>query len=349
MNKMRTGTIKFPEASPLQIVKKAKIVSTGMYVPENVVSNEDIINRWDLIATDRAVRYSLGITERRWDGEGLPMSILLARAAHHCLENIGFPVERLDRIIFARLFGDRNVPATAIEVMKLLGCRHHIPALDITSACSGFMHAMDLGLRGINAGDDYTLILAGAMTRNLQNEFVDGESQTIFLMGDAAVALLMGPADQTHFEATYFYTNPTEFDIAYIPFGSATLNKEFKAESTLFNMKITNGYAIHQSVLASCKVVAKELLRITGHSIEQMDYVITSDQTTLVWKDQMQSLGVPEEKSLSLFSKYGNTVAAMSPLILNELIRSGRLKRGMRVMMMAHGAGSSAGGAIFTY
>ena len=90
-------------------------------------------------------------------------------------------------------------------------------------------------------------------------------------------------------------------------------------------------------------------MRVTRYAIDDLDFFITSDQTTLTWSDQLRTLAIPQEKSASLFNIYGNTVAAMSPLILNELIESGRLKRGMKVMMMAHGAGSSAGGMIFVY
>ena len=344
-----TEPIEFPMARPLRITKHAKILSTGMFVPQNVVTNDDIIKRWDLIATDRAVKYSLGINERRWDDQNLAMSEMLVKATLDCLTKINFPADKLDRVIFARLFGDQNVPATALKVLKLLGCSKAIPAVDITAACSGFMHALDLGIKGINAGDDYTLILSGAMTKNLQNEFVNPEDQTIFLMGDAAVAVLLGPAEKEHFKCSYFYTNHTEFDIAYVPFGSATLNRSFKVCPELLSMKISNGYAIHQSVLASCKIIAGELMRVTHYGIDDLDFFITSDQTTLVWLDQLRELGIPQEKSASLFKKYGNTVAAMSPLILNELIESGRLKRGMKVMMMAHGAGSSAGGVVFIY
>jgi 3-oxoacyl-[acyl-carrier-protein] synthase III len=72
------------------------------------------------------------------------------------------------------------------------------------------------------------------------------------------------------------------------------------------------------------------------------------DQTHLVWKDQVKLLGLKETQSVSCFPKYGHTVAAMAPLNLNEAIETGALKRGMAVLTMAHGAGASGGGFIFT-
>jgi len=86
-----------------------------------------------------------------------------------------------------------------------------------------------------------------------------------------------------------------------------------------------------------------KLLAETNLTLDDIDFFITSDQSTKIWEAQVKELGIPFEKSLSLFYKYANTVAAMSPLILHELITSGRLKRGDLVMMHAHGAGASSG------
>ena len=127
------------------------------------------------------------------------------------------------------------------------------------------------------------------------------------------------------------------------------LNKDKLFNNEIFNMLMPDGKAIHDSAVASGYLVARKLLDSQGMSIEEIDLVVTSDQTTFTWAEQLQKLGVPQSKSLSLFCRYGNTVAAMSPMILNELIETGRLQREMTVLMMAHGAGASGGGFIFTY
>jgi hypothetical protein len=95
--------------------------------------------------------------------------------------------------------------------------------------------------------------------------------------------------------------------------------------------------------------ISRRLFEQAKMTIDDIDFVITSDQTHLVWQDQMRLLGVPESKSISCFHKYGNTVAAMVPLNLHEAITEGHLKRGMTVLIMGHGAGASGGGFIFNY
>jgi 3-oxoacyl-[acyl-carrier-protein] synthase III len=117
----------------------------------------------------------------------------------------------------------------------------------------------------------------------------------------------------------------------------------------MFNLAMPDGQKIHKSVLDSCKIISSRLFELSGLTINDIDFVITSDQTHLVWKEQIKMLGLSEEKSVSCFHKYGNTVAAMTPLNLNEAIETGKLKRGMTVLMMAHGAGASGGGFILTY
>jgi 3-oxoacyl-[acyl-carrier-protein] synthase-3 len=117
----------------------------------------------------------------------------------------------------------------------------------------------------------------------------------------------------------------------------------------ILTMQIVDGKVILDSAVEYTKIIADKLLSMANITLDEVDYFITSDQSTRIWEAQVKALGIPFEKSLSLFERYGNTVAAMSPLILNELISSNRIKRGDIVMMMAHGAGASSGGLLFKY
>ena len=154
---------------------------------------------------------------------------------------------------------------------------------------------------------------------------------------------------RSHFYASYLYTDNTYYEYSYIPFGTEMLNKTKAFDNTMFNMQMPDGMVVHEHVIDSCDLVAQKLLEHTGMSINDIDIFITSDQTTITWEAQLQKMGVPKEKSASLFHKYGNTVAALAPLNLNDMIESGTLQRGMTVMFLAHGAGASGGGFIFTY
>lgn len=343
------STLKYHEAKPFNIQRHARILSTSVYVPERVVTNEDIIKRYDLIATDRAVQYSLGIQERRYAEDDELTSDLLVQTARQCLERAGIEPDQLDRIIYTKLLGDQIVPATAIKVLEKLGVRTGIPAFDILAACSGFVHLVDMAIRYIDSGDDLVLILGGDISSGQASAINKKDTRTIFLQGDAVVGMLLGRSDTQHFLASYLYTDNTYFDYSYIPFGTELLNRTRNFNNEIFNMQMPDGMVIHESVIDSCSIVTEKLLTQAGLTLEEIDVIVTSDQTTFTWKAQLEKLNIPFEKSTSSFYRYGNTVAALSPINLHEMIVTGRLERGMLVLFMAHGAGASGGGLIFRY
>lgn len=343
------STLVYPPPVALNLQRHARLLATAICLPDNVVRNDDIIRRYDLIATDRAVQYSLGIRERRWAGPDTLPSDLLAVAARRCLETAGVSPEQVDRIIYTKLLGDQMVPATAVKVLRKLGVRKGIPAFDIAQACSGFVHLMDMALRYIDTGDDTVLILGGDISSGLADSDSAKDTRTVFLNGDAVVAMLLGRAEEPHFLASYLYTDNTYFGYSYIPFGTELLNRSRAFGPAMFNMTMPDGKIIHESVIDSCEIVTSRLLAAAGLTLNDIDVFITSDQTTLTWQAQLEKLGIPPEKSASQFHCCGNTVAALSALNLHEMIVSQRLQRGMTVLFEAHGAGASGGGLIFRY
>jgi 3-oxoacyl-[acyl-carrier-protein] synthase-3 len=343
------STLKYPDCKPLNLQRHARILSSSVCVPERVVTNDDIIKQHDLIATDRAVQYSIGIQERRYADEDAEVSDLLSEAARLCLERAHVQPDQLNRVIYTKLMGDQMIPATSIKVLQKLGVRRSIPAFDIMAACSGFVHLMDMAIRYIDTGDDYVLILGGDISSRLASTKNKKDTRTIFLQGDAVVGMLLGVSETQHFLASYLYTDNTYFDYSFIPFGTEMLNKTKAFSNQMFNMQMPDGMVIHQSVVDSCELVANKLLAQTGLTLDDLDVFITSDQTTFTWKAQLEKMNVPAGKSASQFFKFGNTVAALSPINLQEMIDTGRLKRGMTVLFMAHGAGASGGGLIFKY
>lgn len=342
--------IKFPEIRSLNIDRYAKILSTGTGIPDGIVTNQDIIDKYKITATDRAVQYSLGIKERRWSNPDEKVEDLMAKAVNQCLERANINIDQVDRVIYTKLFGDYQVPACSIGLLRKLNAKIGIPAFDICSACSGFMHAMDLAMRYIATGDDYVIIIGGSISGKCVRYWGEPDPKTIFLFGDALVAMLLGYSETKSIMASYLLTNHSLYDNAKIEYGSSFNNENLeKLSPDIFFMKIADGNIVFKSSADYSKIICDKLLEETGLKLEDIDYFVTSDQSTKIWEAQLDKLGIPKEKSVSLYYKYGNTVAAMSALNLNELIVTGRLKRGDIVMMQAHGAGASSGGMIFRY
>lgn len=342
--------ITFPDIKPLNTNRYAKVVSTGIGIPKNIMTNQDIIDKYNYIATDRAVQFSIGIKERRWADDDENLEGLMAQAISQCIERAKVNIEKVDRIIYTRLLGVQNVPASAITILKKLGVKKGIPGFDVTCACSGFIHVMDMALRYIATGDDYVLILGGGITSKRIQQCKEPSTKTVFLFGDGIVAMLLGRAEIKHFLSSYVFTNHLLYDNAFIPCGTTLLAKGTRdTKDDILTMKIEDGKIILDSAIEYTKLIADKLLSIANMTLDEVDYFITSDQSTIIWEAQVKALGIPFEKSISLFKRYGNTVAAMSPLILDELISSKKIKRGDVVMMLAHGAGASSGGMLFKF
>lgn len=343
-------TIQFPDIRPLKVERQSNIISMGVGLPERVVSNQEIIDKYNIIATDRAVRFSLGINERRWVSGDERLEVLMAKAVRECLSKAEINIEQVDRVIYTKLIGDYQIPALSVALLKELGTTVGIPAFDISSACSGFIHAMDLAVRSIASGDDYVLIIGGGATSTGLQRWKIANSKTIFLYGDGITAMLLGKSDTQHFISSYIFTNSDLYNVAYIPYGTSVLRDGMKEiDYEMIYMRIDNGSLVMESSVEHAKVICEKLLMDAGLTINDIDFFVTSDQSTVIWEAQLKALNIPKEKSVSCFYKYGNTVASMSPLNLYELIETGRLKRGNIVMMQGHGAGASSGGFIFKY
>jgi len=341
--------MEYPESKPIQFERYGSLVATGKSVPETIITNQEIIDKYQLIASDRAVQYSIGISERRQVAEGKLVTDYLRNAAQQCLNNAGIDISQVSRIIYSKLTGDRYIPSNSSKVLQGLRESFGIPVMDISAACSGFTHAMEIALSFINGGEDYVLVLSGDKVEATSCKWFVPDTRTVFLNGDGFASALFGHSEQKKFLAHYFYTDSSIQDFAFIPYGTSVLNHEEPISPDNFMLKMPDGPKIHQSVLHSCATISGHLLKQAGLTMDDIDFFITSDQTSMVWKAQLEQLGISEEKSISCFHKYGNTVAAMVPLNLNEAIETGRLKKGMTVMLMAHGAGASGGGFIFEY
>ncbi|MEN9309610.1 MAG: hypothetical protein RL173_3542, partial [Fibrobacterota bacterium] len=197
----------YPVGRPLGIERHAQLLATGVGIPEVVVTNQDIIDQFNLIASDRAVQFSIGIKERRHVAPGNPPSKYLHDAAAMCMANAGIDPARIDRIIYARLVGDHAVPATALKVLDKLGLRTGIPVMDVSVACSGFLHATEIALACIEAGDEHVLVLAGDQAGIDRDAKVLKDTRTIFLNGDGFAAALYGKSEAPRFRCSYFYTD----------------------------------------------------------------------------------------------------------------------------------------------
>ena len=168
------------------------------------MTNQDIIDKYDYVATDRAIQFSIGIKERRWVSEDESFEGLMAEAITQCLERANVNIEEVDRIIYTKLLSVQNIPASTVAVLKKLGVKKGIPGFDVTCACSGFVHVMDMALKYIATGDDYVLILEGEYHLKGYSSAKIQVPNSIFIWGWYCCKCFCSPSKTKHFSHLIF-------------------------------------------------------------------------------------------------------------------------------------------------
>lgn len=338
------------------------IVSTGSYVPERIVTNDDLA----LLGCDSEwIFQRTGIKERRWANDDQAASDLAYEATIRCLSNAGVSSDDVDLILVATITQDFMTPSTACVLQKKLGSI--APAMDINAACSGFMYALVTGAQFISTGMAKNVLVVGSevMSRTVNPK----DYKTYPLFGDGAGAvLLQGCISDSESVAT----NSPRASETQSPLSAGshpgilgfTLGSEGSPESLcvpaggsrepLTRERIDQGRQYMQMdgrsvfkwavrcVADSCR----DVLASTGYAIEDVDLFLLHQANVRIIDAALSDFGIPADRVMVNLDRYGNTSAASIPLVLDEANRAGRLQRGDLIMMCGFGAGLTWGTAL---
>ncbi|MDB5095637.1 MAG: 3-oxoacyl-(acyl-carrier-protein) synthase [Cyanobacteria bacterium RYN_339] len=320
------------------------IAATGMYLPARVVTNEDLIAEGGLPVSARWIERHTGIRERRWAAEGEFTSDLAAAAARDVLARAGVDAADLDRLILATISPDWPTPATAVVVQHAIGAR--CPAFDVSSACAGFMVALDLGVRCVQTGENAVLALA-AEIRSRWIDKTDPRVAPLFSDGAAGALLVPAPAG-TGFLATVLQADGSGAEKVLVPAGGS--RKPASAETVAAGehfIRMVDGRAIFEQAVVGMGAIAALALEKAGLSLGDVDLVIPHQPNKLIVEAAKKAMGVPLDRVVMTVDRLGNCTAATVPLALHEAVVSGRLRPGQTALLLAVGGGYSAGAAVY--
>jgi 3-oxoacyl-[acyl-carrier-protein] synthase III len=168
----------------------ARIAASGCYLPEQVLTNEELIARFDLDIDAEWIESRTGIKSRHWMSDGQVTSDMVVSAAEKVLAQAGVAASEVDRIVLATISPDQPSPATAVRVARLLGAR--CPAFDISAACAGFLYGLELGAASIRGGEERVLVLAA----DARSRHVDpSDRRSVVLFADGAAGVLLEASD----------------------------------------------------------------------------------------------------------------------------------------------------------
>ncbi len=337
----------------------AYISGTGMYVPPRSVTNDDLRNQYGIDTTNEWIVQRTGIEARRFAEPGVGSSEMGSYAAKQALEDAKITARDLDMILFATLSPDMCFPGSGPLLQQKLGLLDgenpkFVPTMDIRNQCSGFVYAVATAASMVKAGAAKHVLVVGAETHSAALDLSTRGRTVATIFGDGAGAVVVSATEEDRGIRKWYLGADGRFadmlkqpiwDIRKRPYISVN-EKGYGEIPPEMLWPQMDGKAVFKNAVE----------RMCGSLIEAcFDLEVTTEQIDLFCFHQAnmrinqyvaEQLGIPQEKLVHNIHKYGNTTAATIPLLLAEAQREGRLKRGMKVALVAFGAGFTWGSMI---
>ncbi|QDV91646.1 3-oxoacyl-[acyl-carrier-protein] synthase 3 [Phycisphaerae bacterium RAS2] len=321
-----------------------KISGSGSAVPERVLSNQYFIDRLD--TTDEWIRERTGILERRICSEKESTATLATAAARDALADAGMTPDDIDLIIVSTITPECPFPSTACFVQEAL-TKRTIPAFDLAAACSGFIYGFITATSLLQTGTFRNILVIGAETMSRITDYED--RATCILFGDGAGAVVLSAVPDTSGPALLHHKMHAEgngFTMLCVPGGgSRTPASQMSINERLHYIKM-QGREVYKLAVKRNLELVESTLEEAGVKPDELAIVIPHQSNLRIIESARQRLGLPPERMFCNIQKYGNTSAASVPLGLNECRKTGRVKSGDLVLMVAFGAGLTWGSVL---
>ena len=325
-------------------IPSVRIAATGSYVPEKVVTNDDLVQLG--CDSDWIVRRT-GIQARCHTVEGQATSDLCYEAAIRCIEEAGVTIDQIDLIIVATMTPDHPTPSTACHLQRRLGA--FAPAMDVNAACAGFMYAMITAGQFIAAGNNQCVLVVGAdlMSRTINPE----DKKTYPLFGDGAGAVLMMPDSDGDAEVLSYQLGSEGCggEMLCIPAGGTRMQTTPDTIADGKQYLMMDGRSVFKWAVRVFDESAKNVLSDAGVTSDQLALVVLHQANQRIIDSAVSDLDVAADRVFVNLDRYGNTSAASIPLALDEAVRAGKIKQSDYVLLCGFGAGLSWGTALLRW
>jgi 3-oxoacyl-[acyl-carrier-protein] synthase-3 len=320
----------------------SRIVGTGSYLPEKVLTNADLEKMVD--TNDEWIVSRSGIRERHIAADGETTGDLAYQAALRALEAAGVAPSELDLVILGTTTPDIVFPSTACLVQHRLGA-NGCPAFDVNAACSGFIYALSVADSMIRSGAAKTALVMGAETLSRMVDWTD--RATCVLFGDAAGAVVLRADTTPGILSTHLHADGGKKELLYNPVGVST---GFRADLPNCGVKVMMaGSDVFKHAVKALDSVVDETLAANGLEKSDLDWLIPHQANLRIIEATAKRLQMSMDRVIVTVDRTGNTSAGSVPLALDEAIRSGQVKRGELLLLEAFGGGFTWGSALVRY
>lgn len=319
----------------------SKIVGLGHYVPERVVTNQDLSEMMD--TNNEWIVERTGIHERRFmDPKVDTVANMSAKATRMALERANLNVEDIDFIILATITPDYFFPGSGVLLQRELGLES-IGALDIRNACSGFIYALSTADQFIKTGMYKTILVIGAEIQSTALDLTTRGRNTAVIFGDGAGAAILQASNQPGVLSSHLHSDGRYAEELYVKDpGSSRPHKERQPEQILdtsgFKVHM-NGNMVFKHAVVKFHEVIMEALDANNLTKDNIDMLIPHQANLRISNYIQQKLGLPDEKVYNNIMRYGNTTAGSIPIALSEAWGEGKINNGDLVCLAAFGSG----------
>lgn len=328
--------------------KGVEIAATAQFLPDSVVDNEELIRRTGLKITPEWIEERTGIRERRWADPELATSDLVVPVVQSLCAEAGVSPDDLDRLIVATTSPDYPSPSCACVAQGKLDVKRHFPCMDVAASCTGFLYALEMGVRAVMTGDRAVAVVAAEMRSRFLN-FADRSTTVLF--GDGAGGVLLVPGREGRgVTAIGTIADGTGARSVYVPAGGSA--RPASAETVAageHGLLMADGarvfYAAVEGMVGSAHMAMEE----SGLKLDDLDLVVPHQPNGHMLDEVRERLGIAEEKWVRTVETTGNTSSPAVAIALDRARREERIDEGARVLLVAVGGGHTAGYAMLRF
>ncbi|MDB5864891.1 MAG: ketoacyl-ACP synthase [Betaproteobacteria bacterium] len=313
----------------------SRIIGTGSYLPEKVLTNRDLEKLVD--TSDEWIYSRTGIRQRHVAADHENASDLALNASRRALDAAGLTPQDIDLIIVATTTADMIFPSTACLLQAKLGIRN-CPAFDMQAVCSGFVYALATADQLMKSGQYRNALVVGAEVYSRILDWTD--RSTCVLFGDGAGAVVLTTSDHPGILASRLHADGSYAHILSVPGG---VSRGEISGRPLLQME---GNAVYKFAVKVLSEVAEETLRAAGLAKSDVDWLIPHQANVRIIQSTAKKLGLGMDRVVVTVQRHANTSAASVPLALDEAVRDGRVRAGQNVLLEGVGGGFTWGAVL---
>jgi len=326
-------------------LKRSRIISTGSYAPEKILTNFDLEKMVE--TTDEWITERTGIKERRIVNGNQTASDLAYEASKVALERASLKAKDIDLLITATITGDMPFPSTACILQDKIGAKN-AAAFDLNAACSGFLYGLYVADSFIRSGMHKRILVVGTEVLSTITDWED--RTTCVLFGDGAGAVVVEPTEEDRgIISMSINSDGGMWELLYMPGGGSRYpSSKDSVEKKLHFIKMKGNETFKFAVRTLEDLVVK-ILEENKLKPSQLTLLIPHQANLRIIQATADRLGIPMDKVLVNLDRYGNTSAASIPIALDEAASTGRIKEGDYILLEAFGGGITWASALIKW